>query len=271
MSSVEDLTSRFSAVSLPELVSAAALLTRVDRKYLIPARDAAAVLNTLDRRTRVLELDGERGCDYASVYFDTPDRLSYHLTARSRRRRFKLRTRAYGAGTDRSAYLEVKTRGGRGATVKERITCDPEHAQRLTPAGRAYAAAALSHVGLSSDLAQHLNPELTTRYRRTTLLMADGNRATVDAALEWIDADGRLLALEDFVIVESKSAGHATSLDHSMWRLGHRPVNISKFGTGTAALHPDLPANKWARLIRGPFAHAITDSDTDTDQKRAAA
>lgn len=254
MTAVERTVERFPAVTLRELVAGAELLTRVDRKYLLPTADAVAVIRGLDASTRVLDLEGARGCEYASVYFDTPDRLSYRLAAQPRRRRFKLRTRVY-AGT-RTAFLEMKTRGGRGATVKDRIPYAAQHLDRLTAAGRAYAAESLESIGFDPDLESQLRPALTTRYRRTTLLLADGSRATVDSGLVWIDADGRCLALPGQVIVESKSVGCITPLDRELWRSGHRPQNISKFGTGTAALHPELPGNRWARLLRGPFAAA---------------
>src|SRR5690606_31045156 len=139
---------------------------------------------------RVLEIAGSRGCDYTSVYFDTADRLSYRMAAQPRRRRFKLRTRAYGgSGT---AYLEMKTKGGRGATVKERIPYSAADLDRLTNEGRAYVSESLASIGLDSALESELRPVITTRYRRTTLLLsADGGgrvsgRATIDERLRWI-------------------------------------------------------------------------------------
>ena len=238
-------------IDLDELVSDAALLTRVDRKYLLPAAAAAHVLAAIDPATRVLDIAGERAFAYASVYFDTPDRLSYHLAARPRRRRFKLRTRAYlSSGT---AYLEMKTRGGRGATVKDRIPYSTDHLDRLTPEGHRYVGESLEAIGLDANLTHEMRPTLTTRYRRTTLLAPGGSRATIDTELDWIDAGGERVALPAHVIIESKSAGPATEIDRALWRLGHRPQGISKFGTGTAALHPELPSNKWARILRDTF------------------
>ncbi|MFD5599397.1 polyphosphate polymerase domain-containing protein [Leucobacter sp. NPDC058333] len=252
LAQLADVTRGFNAVELEELVTDAALLTRVDRKYVVPASDAAHIVGMVDPDTRVLDIDGERSFGYASVYFDTPDRVSYHLAAQPRRRRFKLRTRAYlSSGT---AYLEMKTRGGRGATVKDRIPYDIADIERLTATGREYVGAALDAIGLDSELVHAMTPTLTTRYQRMTLLAPGGSRATVDTALDWIDADGECVSLPDHVIIESKSAGPATEFDRALWRKGHRPQGISKFGTGTAALHPELPSNKWARLLRGPFA-----------------
>ena len=61
------------AVGLEELNTAAALQTRVDRKYVIPVLQARQLLlaASLDAGVRVLEMDGLRTFDYDSVYFDT--------------------------------------------------------------------------------------------------------------------------------------------------------------------------------------------------------
>ena len=56
-------------------------------------------------------------------------------------------------------------------------------------------------------------------------------------------------ALADLAIVETKSAGAASEVDRLLWRAGHRPVRISKYGAGMAALHPDLPRLKWHRVL----------------------
>lgn len=243
---------RFAAVTLDEIVAEAALLTRVDRKYLVPRAAADALLARTDPAARVLEISGRREFAYDSVYFDTPDHLSYRLTAQRRRRRFKLRTRSYldtGA-----AYLELKTKSGRGSTVKNRMDYDPADRARLTAGGRAYMRGLLEAHGHDPAVVERLRPSLVSRYHRATLLLPDGSRATIDARLRWSDGRDRVVALPDHVILESKSPGPPSGLDRALWRAGHRPSGISKFGTGTAALHPELPSNKWARTLRGPFA-----------------
>ena len=240
---------RFAAVSLDDLVAEAELLSRVDRKYLLAATDAERVLAQVDGRTRVLEIDGERGSQYGTMYFDTPDLLSYRLAALGRRRRFKLRARHY-VDTD-AAFLELKTRGSRGTTVKDRIPADA--VDRLTDEGRAYAAEGMAALGIDAAVVDELVPTLHTAYRRTTLLLPEGARATVDTHLEWADVQGERMARADLVIVETKSASRASSLDRLLWRAGIRPVGISKFATGLAALRPELPSNKWSRVLRTHF------------------
>lgn len=242
----------FEPIGLHELVDAAALTTRVDRKYPLDRRAAAAVLRDLHPATRVLEVDGARAMAYESVYFDTPDLLSYRMAAHGRRRRFKLRTRSYL--DSEVSYLEVKTKGSRSATVKERIEYGLEDRDILTPDGREYAEAALDGI-VEHPEELELEPTLITRYERTTLyLPGSGSRATIDTRLSF-EGD-RTLHTPDLVVIETKSAGAACELDRLLWAHGHRPASLSKFGTGLAALRPELPSTKWARVLRHHFTKA---------------
>ena len=236
-------------ISLDELVAKAALQTRVDRKYVLSRLDAAEVLAALDPATRILEIDGARASAYESVYFDTPDLLSYRMAAHARRRRFKLRTRSY-VDTDES-WLEVKTRGARSTTVKDRLAYEIDDRGILTPDGREYADAALGALGLDGA---DLRPTLVTRYHRSTLyLPGSESRATVDTDLSWEGDDGRVLSTPDLAIIETKSGSRTSEVDRLLWSHGHRPATISKFGTGLAALRSDLPSTKWARVLRRHF------------------
>lgn len=241
----------YTGASLEAVVAEAALLTRVDRKYLLPLEAAQRVLHEGTQGARVLEICGRRSFTYDSVYFDTADHLSYRLTAQRRRRRFKIRTRTY-VDTG-SAFLELKTKSGRGSTVKERMSYTPSHRAEITQEGRDFIATLLAQQGHDPSLVDGLRPALISQYERVTLLMTDGSRATIDQKLRWNNTDDTTIALRDHVIIESKSPGRPSRLDRELWRTGHRPSGISKFGTGTAALHPELPRNKWARTLSGPF------------------
>lgn len=248
---------RFAPVSLHQLVNEAALLTRVDRKYVIPTADAIRLLDTLDRQTRVLQIGDGRTFSYESVYFDTPDLLSFRMAAQPRRRRFKLRTRTYLDAE--MSYLEIKTRGARGTTVKDRAEYDAEARDELTDKARAEVSAAFAAIGVDTDRADELSATLTTRYDRTTLLSPEGiGRATIDTSLRWEQPGGTGFCLPGVAIVETKSPAAASGVDRMLWRLGHRPATVSKYATGLAALHEELPRNRWSRVLRGPFATAST-------------
>jgi hypothetical protein len=235
-----------AAISLAELTEKAALQTRVDRKYLLPVDAAQKVLSAVDPCTRVLEIDGLRAFRYRSVYFDTPDLVCFRLTAHRRRRRFKIRTRTYLDSA--SCWLEVKTEGYRGGTVKRRLPYAPGDHDTVGP-GRWFVDDVLGDSGGLS-----FAPTLQTHYRRTTLYQPAGNsRATVDTELTWTDSDGRELSLPGVAVIETKTGSAVSPVDRLLWAYGHRPVSISKYATGLAALRPDLPATPWRRLLRRHF------------------
>jgi hypothetical protein len=265
-------------VTLDELNDTAALQTRRDRKYVLTQDELAELLATLPP-ARVLEIDGARSFAYDSTYFDTPDLDAYYLAATRRRRRFKVRTRTYVDSG--SCFVEVKTRAGRGTTVKERQPHDD--ADHLGVA-RAFVSARLADAGAPS--APVLTPVLRSRYRRTTLLLDDA-RVTLDTGLVWEllapDAVGphgdrhadpavpRSAAIGDRVVVETKTAAGSgpSSVDRLLWRAGHRPDRISKYATGLAVLVPDLPDAPWRRLVRRRLAlFAPTTTTTDLTSER---
>ena len=280
-------TDHLASTGLTELNSAAGLLTRVDRKYLVPLERAQDLVNGLTPDTRVLDIDGRRRFSYASTYFDTPGLEAFMLAARKRRRRFKVRTRTYlDTGL---CFLEVKTRGARGTTVKRRMGYHPDDASRLTGPGRAFVAACLASTGVTGpaaarEIAAALRPVLATTYERTTLHLPDAEaRATIDTALTWqrltpgartraaaVTAgapqalrpvrltaainDGEPVAVADVAVVETKNPATPSPADRALWDAGHRPTRISKYATGMVLLHPELPANRWYRTLTHELA-----------------
>ncbi|WP_413450677.1 polyphosphate polymerase domain-containing protein [Georgenia phoenicis] len=249
MSTADLPLGRLTGVGLAELNARAARLTRVDRKYLLSHTDAAAVIADLPAAVGALEIDGRRCFGYESVYFDTPLLDSFALTAHRRRRRFKIRTRTY-LDTGES-WLEVKTRGPRGASVKVRRPRERSAPSAITTEEQHFLTTTLEHAGIDPAPAAALHPVLLTRYRRSTLyLPAEGARATLDTDLEWVGAPGHHRRAAGLAIVETKTAAAPSAVDRRLWARGHRPAPVSKFATGLALLHPDLPANRWHRTLR---------------------
>jgi hypothetical protein len=240
------------AIGLDELMERAALQTRMDRKYLLPVDTADALLAGLEpAEARILEIGSVRVFAYESVYFDTPDLTSYLLAARRRRRRFKVRTRAYVDSAE--CWLEVKTRGPRGSTVKNRLPYAPAQQASLGP-GREFVDTVLAAEAIVDSRRLAFAATLTSRYRRRTLFLpATGSRVTVDTDLTWQDARGDRLRLPGLAIVETKTGSTASSFDRLLWSQGHRPVRVSKYATALAALRPDLPATPWWRTLRRHF------------------
>ncbi len=242
MTAWEERLEALPAVSLAELEAEAALLTRVDRKYIVDRAVWSDVM-AQERDLRALEIGGSRTFGYASVYFDTPDLRSYRDAARRRPARYKVRTREYLDTGARA--VEVKLRSASGQTVKHRHWLDGDDRYPLDAAARAFVAS-FPQVAPEIDA---LAPVLETRYVRATLV-ADGARITVDEDVTGLDADGFAVSFGDALIVETKTARRAGAIDRALWARGIRPTRVSKYCAALAALRPDLPSNRWARTLR---------------------
>lgn len=102
------------SVSLDQVLGAAPLLTRIDHKYVVPLDGLDQIIEQLN--LPVLDIDGRRAFRYESVYFDTPDWVTYLAALHRRRRRLKVRTRTYvDSGV---CMLELKSKGYPDQTVK---------------------------------------------------------------------------------------------------------------------------------------------------------
>lgn len=239
-------------IGLEELTESAERLTRVDRKYLVPRAHLDTVLAAVARDAVVLEIGDRRVFRYASTYYDTADYRAFHDGGRSRRRRFKVRTREYlDTG---GAFLEVKTRGARGTTVKTRLALGEACSATLPDEGLSFVTATLRAHEVGDVDVSALRPTLEVRYRRSTLaLLTNGSRTTIDTDLAWSAQDGTRLSVPHLAVVETKAGSTPTAVDRALWRHGHRPVRLSKYGAGLAATHPTLPHLKWHRTLTHPL------------------
>jgi hypothetical protein len=238
------------SIGLQQLNERAALQHRTDRKYLVPAAEVSELLETVEAELQVLEIDGACSFAYESVYFDTPDLFSYCGAAHRRRRRFKVRTRAYlDSGL---CWVEVKTRGPRGSTIKNRLP-HPFEDRQVLGSGRRFVDLTLAEESIPVTGGLVFAPSLTTSYRRSTLLIpATSSRVTIDTDLAWSDgAHGQ--QLPGTAIVETKTGSGGTVVDRLLWAHGYRPSRVSKYCTGLASLRPDLPSGPWRRTLRRHF------------------
>ena len=242
------LAASLAAVSLEQVNELAGLQTRIDRKYVINVEAATAAIAALGPEVSVMQIGLRRKFTYRSLYFDTPDLVSYRSTATGRRRRYKVRTRHYVDGG--LCVLEVKTQSGRGETLKERIAHPLDDVGLLTETAQEFIDACLHQPGLGRTL----TPVMWTGYQRTTLVdTQECSRYTLDEDLSRALPDGPWRRLGSAVVLETKAKQGATGLDRVLWAAGIRPVAMSKFGVSMAITHPLLPSNKYDRLIRNHF------------------
>jgi hypothetical protein len=243
-------------VDLAEVLATAALQDRVDRKYLVRAGTAQALLEALAADHRVLSVQGRTAQAYSTVYLDSADLACHRAHLQGRRRRWKARTRRY-LGSDLTR-LELKTKGLRGRTVKRAVDV-PVAAHGLADA----AAHAFVDEGLraayGTGLRLVLEPVLEVRYVRTTVVAdAGGERLTLDTDLEVRTPSGVLVGAmaADAVLLESKAGARPGRSDRVLRALGVREASCSKYCVGTALSRPDLPAAPWRPLLQSWFAVA---------------
>lgn len=240
-------------VPLAEVDAVAALQHRVDRKYLIPVSSAARLVEELAGTHHVLDIRGRRTTEYRSTYFDTAHLAAWRAHSQGRRRRWKVRTRLYAE--DRICRMEVKTKDGRGATVKHAHRIEADAYGRLESGTEA--AAFVDRVLLTSGVdvtAADLAAAGEVRYRRAALAdLEAGTRLTLDGLLT-CHREGRTAALDDtYVLVETKGTARCAPADRCLLALGARPVSISKYVIGLSLLVPGLPDNNMRRLARTLF------------------
>lgn len=112
-------TEGWDRVSLAELNRRAPLLDRAERKYLASSALIDQVMGELRHSFDVLAIDGQTVFTYDTVYYDTDCLLAYRDQVQGKRRRLKIRSRHYVESD--LYFFEVKLKGARGRTIKERM------------------------------------------------------------------------------------------------------------------------------------------------------
>jgi hypothetical protein len=242
---------RLPAVDLASLDAIARLQIRRDRKYLVSPADVVRLVDLVPPPTRVLAIDELRVFRYESLYFDTEDLASYLAATRGRPERWKVRLRWYLDAN--RCVLEIKRRNRRGFTVKSRADHSPYPGDQLDRKERDFVGACPA----IREQAWRLRPVLRTAYRRATLLLPEGDRVTVDLDLCSTATNSDSVCLVGMAVVETKSWRRASTADHLLRSLGHRPVRMSKYATSLAALRTELPSNRWTRALRAPWTRSV--------------
>ena len=262
------LAEHFRPVGLAALQAEAALLDRVDTKYLVPLADLATLAERLRPTHAVLEIEGRRTFRYRTTYFDTADLALFRAHIQQRRRRYKCRAREY-VDSGLCAF-EVKLKGLRGRTVKHRMDYDPACRDELSGAALAFLrerlAAAYGH-----EPDPGLIAALSVAYTRVTLASPErGERLTCDFDLVLRapgGASGRLAP--GVVIVESKSPRGDALADRLLRELGVRPVSgCSKYCLGIGATRPGARSNALRPLLRRHFEISQGHEDALTPPSR---
>lgn len=207
---------------------AAALMDRVDTKYVLPEAQLLECLRELAGDYSMLAIDGHRSFAYENLYYDNERLDFYHAHHNTKLNRYKVRERRY-VETGR-AFLEVKFKNNKKRTIKRRR--EIALAERCTQE-----MAAFLNACLPIDSRQ-LEPVMFVGYRRSTLLNAQcTERVTLDTGLHFHSLrSGQRVDLPGLAVIEAKTARKASgsAIMAALKSRGVKPMRLSKYCTGMA-------------------------------------
>lgn len=247
--SAGDLFADFHPISLAALNAKAAMLERLDNKYVLTEGALREALVAFDHHFDILEIDGRRAFTYDTCYFDDAGLHSYYDHHQGRRRRCKVRVRRYADA--RLCFVEVKLKDKRGMTVKKRLDYALDKYGTLD--AQACAHVDRCHRTLYGEPFRHaLQPVIEMRYRRITLVAREGGeRMTIDGDLLFRRGEQERAAGPDLFIVETKSATGNGIADGILRALHQHPTpRCSKYCVGMAAMHAVERHNKFLPALR---------------------
>lgn len=250
------LEAPFRAITLAELNAKAAMLERLDNKYVLRGQTLRAALPALRSGFDMLEIDGRRDFVYETCYFDDAARHGYFDHHQGRRQRMKVRVRKY---TDaRLCFVEVKLKDKRGVTVKKRLPYELERYGTLDPRALAHVRQAYRAL-YAQDFRQALEPTLEMSYRRWTLVAREGGeRVTIDGGLRFRAGDAECATDAAAFIVETKSARGNGIADKILRALHQHPIaRCSKYCVGMSMVGAVSKHNRFLPALRKLAAHPL--------------
>jgi VTC domain len=243
----------WTTISLDELNRRAPLLDRGESKYVVNATQFTEVLAKLRAEFDVLAIGDTRVFAYETTYFDTPELLTYRDHAQGRRRRFKVRSRRYV--DSHICYFEVKLKGVRDRTIKERMPyAEALHGSVSAEADEFVRSCVRSVYG--QEFEGPLVPTLAMSYRRLTLVGKNcSERVTVDFHLNVQGSDSVEVATpRTTIVLEVKSQSGDGRADEVIRSAGIRPQSCSKYCVGLNLVRDGLSYNEFNRTLRTYFA-----------------
>lgn len=257
------LVNPFRPISLKQLDAKAAMLDRLDNKYVVRESVLRHAVAELAKQFDILEIGGKRAFAYETCYFDDAKHTSYFDHHQGRRQRCKVRVRKY---TDAQlCFVEMKLKDKRGSTVKRRLDYTVDKYGTLDERAWAHIHSAYRDL-YGRDFSQALDPALEVRYQRITLVAKDGGeRMTIDCELVFSGANGSCSIDKNILIIETKSANGNGMADKILRGLHQHPTeHCSKYCVAKVALQEVhkynnfLPGLRKLNAVPGPQRSHLT-------------
>ena len=217
------------------------LQDRVDTKYIFGMHQLSAVFREMLNDYRLLEVNGVRGTDYRSLYFDTTELKHFNDHHNRKIFRSKVRFREY-LGSDQ-VYLEVKRKNGRGRTDKKRL--------KVTAIPTVLSAEQASFIQRSGGGSGEMKATIWNHFTRYTFVNRHKpERLTLDVSLSFSDPSDRKL-LENVVVAELKQErmDRTSTFVQIMRNMGLRPCSMSKYCIGMLAVGRPVKHNGFKEVL----------------------
>ncbi len=204
----------------------AALMNRMDSKYLLPMSFFNNFMESLVYDYSILNTDNHRIFNYQTTYFDTKKKQFYLDHHNGKLNRYKIRFRRYVESN--KGFMEVKFKNNKKRTIKQRIPmdCTLPNQNRIN-----------EFVKESLGYSTKLETALFVNYHRITLLnLRNLERITIDLNLSFRNALDQTQSIQDKVfIVEIKQENRqlASPCSQLLKINGYQDINFSKYCMGT--------------------------------------
>lgn len=213
-------------------------MNRTDTKYLFPTSRLGELIDNLQGRYKVLEIQKLKIQLYSTTYFDTPEFLFYYQHVNGHLERHKVRLRTYESTGE--SFLEVKTKNNKSRTIKNRLS-DCLFSGSLINSNADFIK---EHSSVDPTV---LKPVLINRFIRVTLIsFATIERITIDFNLSFTDFNsGKFIDMPYLAVAELKKEGHsvASTFNVVLKNMGIYPSGFSKYCIGSAILNDSLRKN----------------------------
>jgi VTC domain len=243
------LQAHFRPITLAALNAKAAMLERLDNKYVVRSDVLREALPALAARFDMLEIAGRRAFTYETCYFDDAERRSYFDHHQGRRQRMKVRVRKYS--DTGLCFVEVKLKDKRGVTVKKRLPYELRNYGRLDRKARAHVERSYRAL-YGQAFGRPLEAVLEMSYQRLTLVAREGGeRMTIDGCIRFRAGGEQSSTDDDIFIVETKSANGNGIADKILRALHQHPVNgCSKYCVGMSLTGAVDKRNRFLPALR---------------------
>ena len=230
------------SVSLEEL-NKAALLNRVDTKYILNQQQFNQLFASIPSEYKILEINNHRVFNYLNNYFDTINLDFYFDRHKSYPHRIKVRSRKY-IEMDKS-FFEIKK--------KEKITRTNKHRKCINEILTTVSTSNQKQVqNISNKKIDELEYVLQNKFKRITLVDdCFKERITIDCKISYQNSTKKF-ELNNIAIVEiKKSKGSESSTIANYFRHQNiRKQSFSKYIMGVIMLHPNIKKNNFLPILK---------------------